>query len=81
MKKPSLSLLFSCICIASAFAAHTTPLSGRVVDTDANPVPFATVVLLSEGEQVTGSTTDNDGSFSLVANNGNYTLTVQHLNF
>lgn len=80
MKKLILALFCGCTCITS-FAAHTAPLTGRVVDSDATPIAFATVVLLFEGEQVAGSTTDSDGRFSFVAHVGNYTLTVQHLNF
>lgn len=81
MKSLAITLFLGFICTTSTFAAHTTPLTGRVVDTDANPIAFATVVLLSEGNQVAGSTTDSEGLFSLVANAGTYTLTVQHLNF
>lgn len=79
--KNSILTLIACLGTLYSFAARTTPVTGRVVDTNANPIAFATVVLMAEAEQLAGTTTDTDGSFALVVPSGTYTLAIQHMNF
>ena len=65
----------------SAEAARQQSYTGRVVDSENHPVELATVVLLADNTQVSGTTTDETGTFSLSASAGTYTLTIQHLSF
>lgn len=77
-------LLWIVLCIAtllSASAARIQPiqLSGRVVDEQQQPIAYATVVLLRDGEQTAGQTTDAEGRFVLKALPQRCTLSVQYL--
>lgn len=68
-------------CAGSAFAARMTTITGRVTDEKGAPVEFASVVLLQDGRQVTGITTDAEGVFSLKAAEGDYTLCIQFVGY
>ncbi len=51
---------------ASALRANTVScLSGQVVDPQGTPIPGATIIVLSEGEVVSGSASDGSGRFRL----------------
>lgn len=65
----------------SLFAARQSSTGGRVVNQDGEGVAYATVVLLSSGEQRAGATTDDEGHFSLSVAAGRYTLSVSHINY
>ena len=65
----------------SLFAARQSSTGGRVVNQDGEGVAYATVVLLSSGEQRAGATTDDEGHFSLAVAAGRYTLSVSHINY
>lgn len=67
--------------MGSAVAARQSQTTGRVVDETHAAIEFATVVLLAEGEQVAGTTTDTEGRFTLTAPTGDYTLSVSHINY
>ncbi len=56
-------------------------LRGRVVDAEAAPIAYATVVLLDGEEQVAGLATDDEGRFLLTAAAGEYTLRVQYVGY
>lgn len=77
MKKVILAILLSITTILSASAARQGVICGRVVDSLAQPIPFATAVLQQNGQQTAGTITDNDGRFTLAARTGRYTLTIQ----
>ncbi|MDO4758411.1 MAG: TonB-dependent receptor [Rikenellaceae bacterium] len=80
MNKIILSVLFSAL-VGQVWAARQNPATGRVVDAANNPVEFATVVLLNGADQVAGTTTDEEGRFTLTVSPGSYTLSVQHLSY
>lgn len=68
--------------------AMTLPMSGTGViqgtvrDDKGEPIPFANVVLMSNGEQVGGSSTDFDGRFKLKGvNAGMYDLDVSSVGY
>jgi len=68
-----LTFLFPFLC--------TAQLTGNV-KSNSNPVPFANVVLLNfEGNVLTGTTTLEDGSFELIAKDGDYKLVVNSIGF
>lgn len=63
------------------YAAKQIPATGRVVDEQGAAVEYATVVLLEENRQTAGSVTDDQGSFTLKAPSGEYTLSIQYLGY
>lgn len=68
-----LTFLFPFLC--------TAQLTGNV-KSNSNPVPFANVVLLNfEGNVITGTTTLEDGSFELIAKDGDYKLVLNSIGF
>ena len=79
MKKLLLTALLAVL--ATTLSAAPKSLSGRTVDSEQKPIAFATVVLLNEGQQVCGTTTDEEGLFTLSCEAGKYTLTVQHISY
>lgn len=58
--------------------AAQQPVRGRVTDGE-NPIGYATVVLLHNGEQVAGMATGEDGRFELNVDAGEHQLIVQHV--
>ncbi len=66
---------------AKAAAAQLHPATGRVVTEEGQAVEYATVVLLQNGEQVTGMATDTEGRFTLEVPAGDYTLSVLYLGY
>lgn len=72
------ALFFSTIFTA---AAQTAAVTGRVVDDSDNPVAYATVVLLKEGLQASGGSTDDQGAFRLKASAGDYIIKVQFIGY
>ena len=65
----------------STFAARQTICSGRVVESNGEPIAFATVILLEGSEQVAGMATEADGCFTLSAPAGRYRLRVQYVGY
>lgn len=56
-----------CIGIGVAYAQTNYDLSGRVISSVGNPIPFATIQVESKtgGEAVTGGIADEQGEFAL----------------
>ncbi len=81
MKKALSIVMIWLLATGSVFAARQSQTTGRVVNEAGAAVQFATVVLLAEGEQVAGTTTDTEGRFVLTAPTGSYTLSVSHINY
>lgn len=73
------ALLIALLLTAAPAVAQRT-LTGRVA-ADAVPVRFATVVLLRDGRQAAGTTTDSLGGFLLRIDTGRCTLQVHHVGF
>ncbi|MBO4599164.1 MAG: carboxypeptidase regulatory-like domain-containing protein, partial [Bacteroidales bacterium] len=69
-------LLLSVLGMASMLHAQTGQVSGRLVDDAGQPVAFANVVLKAlEGDSIlAGTTSDENGTFSLSAMSGTYRL-------
>lgn len=81
MKHTFLTIAFTFLTLVTTWAARQNPTTGHVVDEQNSPIEFATVVLLAGADQVAGTTTDEEGRFSLTVANGSYTLSVQHLSY
>lgn len=63
-----------CLLLQFVVLVHAQQVTGKVMDTKNNPIPFANVMLLNAKDSsfIAGTVTKNDGSFSLEANgNGN----------
>ena len=59
-------ILFSLICLV-AIASTAQDISGRVIDEQAQPMPFANVVLVNRADSafIAGAVTKDDGTFSI----------------
>ena len=59
-------ILFSMMCLV-AIASTAQDISGRVIDEQAQPMPFANVVLVSRADSafIAGAVTKDDGTFSI----------------
>lgn len=76
----ALSLLIM-VATTTAAVAQRCALSGRVVDSQSKPIPYATVVLTSNNTQVAGAATNQEGAFTLHAATGDYTLYVTFIGY
>lgn len=76
-----LGMVLCGIMATSEVVAQRVNLSGRVVDGGSEPIPYATVVLLDEGSQVAGGSTDDEGRFQLAASAGDYTLHISFVGY
>ncbi len=74
------AILMVMLCCSFASAQRFT-ISGRIVDDQAQQIPYATVVLLEEGHQASGGVTDGEGNFSLLATAGSYQLHVSYIGY
>ena len=71
-----------CMLIGAASAsAQRHTISGRIIDNDHNPIAYATVVLLNEGNQSAGGSTNDEGRFTLLAPAGDYTISARYLGY
>ncbi len=78
----ALILLFTFLSAASPAQERLREVSGRVVDHEGNPVAFATVVLEgSDSTKKTGTTTGEQGRFSLKAAAGTYKLQISYVGY
>ena len=75
MKKLTI-LLLSVLGMATALHAQTGQVTGRLVDDNSQPVAFANIVLkhLDSDSILAGTTSDENGNFSLSATSGTYRL-------
>ena len=81
-RSAQLILLALCMVITAASAsAQRYNIAGRVIDTDNNPIPYATVVLDKEGSYVAGDVTDDEGAFTLSVPAGTYTFTASYIGY
>lgn len=81
-------LLLLIVLVVSAFSivraqVGTGGVEGIVKDDKGEPIPFANVVLMEAGEQVTGASTDFDGKYKIkaVKPGNNYTIVVSVVGF
>ena len=76
------TLLAALFALVAPVAAQTKfDVTGGVVDGEGSPVAYATVVLLKDGLQASGGSTDADGRFSLKAATGCYLIKVQFIGY
>ena len=71
-------LLTALLLAASIPATAQHILRGRALEGE-SPVGYATAVLLHDGRQAAGTTTDDAGRFALTADTGRYTLVLRHV--
>ena len=76
-------VLFIALAIASAGASYAqNKVNGTVIDrTDNSKLIGVNVTLSNDSGQVAGTTTDNNGKFSLDADTGNYILELSYIGY
>ncbi len=74
-------ILVALLTTATHLSAAQQTLKGRVVDSNREAIAYATVILLSNNQQVAGTATDENGLFWLKAEDGEYTLRVQYVGY
>lgn len=82
-RKKSLGLVIAFSAASFAFAQEKMTFSGKIVDKNNNPVPYASVSFYSKSNKLVGDATltDEKGHFSLNLTPGMYLLTVEAVNF
>ena len=78
-----LSIFFAVLfCSAITATANNAKISGRIKDANDNfSIIGATVLLMQDTAQIAGTTTDNNGKFSLDADTGNYILELSYIGY
>ncbi len=66
---------------AEVFAAKQSPVTGTVEDEKGEPVAYATVVAMKGNNQIAGTTTDDNGEFSMNIANGEYDFIIEFLGY
>ena len=64
-----LPTLFAAMLLLSigTLSAQKFEISGTVIDTSKQPIPYATVILTQQNNQITGGTTNAEGEFAIYA--------------
>ena len=75
-------ILFSMICLV-AIASTAQGISGRVIDEQAQPMPFVNVVLVNRADSafVAGAVTKDDGTFSIATERNDGLLKVSSVGY
>ena len=77
-----LLFLAAMLCVAITATANNAKISGRIKDAnDKSAIIGATVLLMQDTVQIAGTTTDNNGKFSLDADTGNYILELSYIGY
>ena len=80
--KHTLLLFAAMLCVAMTATANDAKISGRIKDAnDKSAVIGATVLLLQDTVQIAGTTTDNNGKFTLNAGYGDYILELSYIGY
>ena len=80
--KHTIFLFAAMLCAAMTATANDAKISGRIKDAnDKSAVIGATVMLLQDTVQIAGTTTDNNGKFTLNAENGDYILELSYIGY
>ncbi|MDE6861576.1 MAG: carboxypeptidase-like regulatory domain-containing protein, partial [Alistipes sp.] len=74
-------MLVAIFAMIGSAAAQSATVTGRVVDAEGSPVAYATVVLLKNGLQASGGSTDDQGAFRLKTGAGQYDIKVQFIGY
>ena len=77
------TILFAAmLCVAMTATANNAKISGRIKDAnDKSAIIGATVLLMQDTVQIAGTTTDNNGKFTLNADTGNYILELSYIGY
>ncbi len=77
------TILFAAmLCVAMSATANNAKISGRIKDAnDKSAIIGATVLLMQDTAQIAGTTTDNNGKFTLNADTGNYILELSYIGY
>ena len=75
------TLLVALLLGISAISAQKFEISGTVIDTSKQPIPYATVILTQQNNQITGGTTNADGDFAIYAEGGEYELNITYIGY
>ena len=77
------TILFAAmLCVAMTATANNAKISGRITDTnDKSAIIGATVLLMQDTVQIAGTTTDNNGKFTLNAEKGDYILELSYIGY
>jgi hypothetical protein len=72
-----------CLLLQFVVLVHAQQVTGKVMDTKNNPIPFANVMLLNAKDStfIAGTVTKNDGYFSLEANGNGNLLKVSSIGY
>lgn len=84
MTRILITLMLLCISTASFSSNNNLPkkITGIVVDGETqDPLEFATVSIIKEGELVDGIITNQKGEFSISANQGNYLIRIEYISY
>ena len=75
-------ILFSMMCLVAIVSA-AQDISGRVIDEQAQPMPFANVVLVNRADSafIAGAVTKDDGSFSIATDKQDGLLKVSSIGY
>ena len=75
-------ILFSMMCLV-AIASTAQGISGRVIDEQAQPMPFANVVFLNRSDSafIAGAVTKDDGTFTIETDRNNGLLKVSSIGY
>lgn len=76
-----LSLLVVVATIATTWGKQNDLLKGRVVNSQNEPIGYATVVAMANDRQVAGTTTDEKGLFTMTLASGDYRLVVEFVGY
>ena len=83
MRHLTTSILTALLVLFTAYSASAQRLSvkGRVIDSEAQPITYASVALTQNDKLITGCTSDIEGKFSLEANAGDYDLVISFIGY
>lgn len=76
-----LLLTFVVITVASAWGQQNDLLKGRVINSKGEPIGYATIVAMVNNSQITGTTTDEKGMFTMTLAAGEYRLIVEFVGY
>ncbi len=80
--KTKLFLFAAMLCAAMTATANDAKISGRIKDAnDKSAIIGATVLLMQDTVQIAGTTTDNNGKFSLDTDTGTYVLELSYIGY
>ena len=77
-------LAFLLVAFTPILAQNSIEIMGNVVEEASNePVPFATILLIDKGtnQNITGTTSDENGTFSIVTNATNFLIEISFMGF